>query len=267
MRFRPRGLITIINYHQPHRDTFEAHMRELAKWYQFASIDFTKSYGSSRHPLVVTLDDGYMSNYQLMKTISKYVIPAVIYVVAGLVDTNRRFWFDMLPHNSIAMRELKTAIDADRISILKKRYGYTHEMEFDRRTVLNSSEIRDMQKVGCTIASHSLTHPIFTRCPEDKIQHELRGSRELLSRILGKSINDFAYPAGYWGKEISESTMDAGYSSSRTTQPGRYRHGDNVFGLPCFGIADDAGPGKALLQASGLWGKYRRILKSVVTSR
>ncbi len=112
-------------------------------------------------------------------------------------------------------------------------------MEFDRRTVLNSLKFETCKRSAAP-CSHLLLI-LFHSVPEDKIQHELRGSRELLSRILGKSINDFAYPAGYWGKEISESTMDAGYSSSRTTQPGRYRHGDNVFGLPCFGIADDAG--------------------------
>jgi len=91
-----RRKITIINYHDPKREVFEEHAKVYARNYSFVSIEMVLTAlkeGSMSNlppkPLLVTFDDGYAGNAQLIDILKRYGIPAVVYAVAGVVSTRR----------------------------------------------------------------------------------------------------------------------------------------------------------------------------------
>lgn len=48
----------------------------------------------------------------------------------------------------------------------------------------------------CTIGSHSLTHPILRKCSEAQVKREIKESKLLLEKKIGKAVKCFAYPYG-----------------------------------------------------------------------
>src|SRR5450631_2232578 len=50
---------------------------------------------------------------------------------------------------------------------------------------LTPSQMRGMQAAGMEIGSHTVSHPRFTRLPDDSARRELEDSRDGLEQILG----------------------------------------------------------------------------------
>jgi peptidoglycan/xylan/chitin deacetylase (PgdA/CDA1 family) len=64
------------------------------------------------------------------------------------------------------------------------------------RSMLNWQEILEMKQGGVTLGAHTLTHPDLTRLPPDRMEAEIRDSKEIIEDILGTPIACFAYPYG-----------------------------------------------------------------------
>lgn len=90
----------------------------------------------------------------------------------------------------------------------------------DSETFLSSDEIRELDKRGHVIGSHSASHPLrFAACSEDAILREWRISAEKLSDILGKKISVASIPGGAYSKQIAESASRAGINKLFTSEP------------------------------------------------
>src|SRR5262249_32334232 len=95
-----RRRVTIITYHDPSPDVFDAHLCVLRSLYSIialeAYIDATERGAVSALPpkaLIITLDDGHRGNHALKRVIEKHQVPVTIFLCSGLVGTRRRFWF------------------------------------------------------------------------------------------------------------------------------------------------------------------------------
>lgn len=64
------------------------------------------------------------------------------------------------------------------------------------RTMLSWLEIAEMKRRGMTLGAHTLTHPDLTRLPPDRVEAEIRDSKEILEDRVGAPIACFAYPYG-----------------------------------------------------------------------
>ena len=62
--------------------------------------------------------------------------------------------------------------------------------------------------------------------------------------------------------DVKKWCQDAGYVTARTIDPGWVSPGADLLALPNFGISDNAGLSKAMVQSSGLWD----VIKQFVTS-
>jgi peptidoglycan/xylan/chitin deacetylase (PgdA/CDA1 family) len=211
-------------------------------------------------PLLITIDDGHIDNALLLGIIKKYNLPAVIYVVAGIIGTKRGFWFDKLSHHSQEMKILKNMSDAERRSWMEHHYKHKDELEYDTPSALSIEQLKDFIAVGCTIGSHTMFHPMLTRC-DDKIGFsECVESRNFLENALGVPVKHFALPNGNMDIRVKDWLNKAGYLTCRSITPGFLVEDGDALSLPCFGISDNAGSNKALLQASGLWNIFKRIV-------
>ena len=262
-----RHKITIINYHNPSPEIFSRHMSLFSQLYSFISIDqltaALKSKDFSSLPpksLLVTIDDGYADNYRLLAIISSLSIPVAIYVVAGVVDTNRRCWFDLFPHSGETMRYLKSLTDTQRRQWLKLHLNHSDEKEYNSPSLLSAQQLHTLLKAGCTIGSHSLFHPLLDKCSERVGLNECKTSKVLLERFLHTDIIHFALPNGNGNNNVRRWIVTSGYLTCRTTTPGWVTQNSDLLLLPTFGIDDNANSFKARLQACGIWWFLKPLL-------
>jgi len=62
--------------------------------------------------------------------------------------------------------------------------------------MLSWQEVREMQRHGMEIGAHTLTHPDLTRVSRERVEEEVRGSKEQIEEMLGTPAVSFCYPYG-----------------------------------------------------------------------
>ncbi|MFI5983967.1 polysaccharide deacetylase family protein [Streptomyces sp. NPDC051555] len=89
-----------------------------------------------------------------------------------------------------------------------------------RKPLLSAEGIRAVAEAGQEIGSHGLLHQHLTDVPDDVLQQELRGSRELLRELTGTLPEGFCYPYGSLDSRVVEATRAAGYGYACAIDPG-----------------------------------------------
>ena len=100
------------------------------------------------------------------------------------------------------------------------------------------ADLRAIHNKGFGIGSHTVKHPILTRCtPADALQ-EMVDSREQLESFIGGKVTAFAYPNGApnkdFGPEHIEIAKRAGYTCALTTHWGVATGDTSIFQIPRF---------------------------------
>lgn len=269
-----RNKVTIINYHAPAAAIFDRHAEYLSAHYNFVSCDEVVNALSTRDfsslppkSLLVTFDDGYASNHDLLPILLRHKIPAVIYVVAGLVGTKRRFWFDVVERGSAELECLKRMNDAARRQYLTNQYNHTDTTDYDEVTVLTYSQLAEFIALGGTVGSHTLYHPLLDMCEAHVAAHECNESKRQLERELGCEIQHFALPNGNSSPEILSLIRRLKYISCRTTEPGWVTTSTDPLRLPTFGVPDDASLQGLAARTSGAWSLLMRVWNSLLSVR
>ena len=70
---------------------------------------------------------------------------------------------------------------------------------------MTADQLREMQANGMKIGSHTVNHENLTDMNPEQIDFELRESKELLEKILGKPVYTLAYPTG----KVNEAVLDS----------------------------------------------------------
>ena len=88
-----REKVTILLYHNPKVGIWEKHLKYLKKHFNFITLDTLihslcdKKWSLiPRNPLIITIDDGYKGNFELLSLFKKYDVKPTIYIVSfGLI--------------------------------------------------------------------------------------------------------------------------------------------------------------------------------------
>jgi peptidoglycan/xylan/chitin deacetylase (PgdA/CDA1 family) len=178
-------------------------------------------------------------------------VPATIYLPTAFVGTDRRFNHDRLFHlANLALRErklvpaarallgpvasgqisLSAALDdylSDRrtaelevlIGALEQGLGgRPGELSPEQGDVISWDEAREMQLAGISFGAHTLGHCVLTTEPEERVEQEVRGSRECIERELGAPVRDFAYCNGWYSDLVVRVLARCGFRSAVTTE-------------------------------------------------
>ncbi|MFD9333573.1 polysaccharide deacetylase family protein [Streptomyces sp. NPDC060028] len=90
-----------------------------------------------------------------------------------------------------------------------------------RKSLLTAEGIREVAAAGQEIGSHGLLHQDLTTTPDDVLQQELRGSRDLLRELTGRLPEGFCYPYGHLDARVVAQVRAAGYAYACAIDPGR----------------------------------------------
>lgn len=131
-----------------------------------------------------------------------------------------------------------------------KRYGYpftvflyTQFLDTGSKA-LTSAMIAEMQKHGCSIGSHSISHPYPSAIKKEKakgdvafkqyLRYEMGKSAQILEKNYKQKILTYAYPGGFYLGEMLPIATECGYECLFTVLPGKVTRMTSNFTLPRY---------------------------------
>jgi peptidoglycan/xylan/chitin deacetylase (PgdA/CDA1 family) len=257
-------------------ETFRRHLREaLAAGYAPGSLsdalDVMAGKRTTKKDLcVVTFDDGYRDVYRYaMPVLQAMGFPAMMYLAAGYVGTDRRFNHDRLFHLASLLaktgqRPLYEALPASAAELLEpvlartqtlpaalddfigarspaeltaladaleKHLGGGPELKPECGEVMSWDETRDWARRGFELGAHTVNHTVLPLADPAEAEQEIVESKRILERELGTPIRDFAYPNGWYNRAIINLLVKAGFRSAVTTEDLPNKIGGDPFAL------------------------------------
>jgi peptidoglycan/xylan/chitin deacetylase (PgdA/CDA1 family) len=102
----------------------------------------------------------------------------------------------------------------------KYRWPAVLNLVAHRGTALSNTQVRRMVAWGWEIGSHTLGHPILTRCSSATLRRELVLSRRILHRTFDVQVDFFCYPGGAYNGRVMRAVRDAGYLAATSIRYG-----------------------------------------------
>ncbi len=249
---------------------FDEHMRALAAGYRvlpLAEVIKAIRTGQTLPDSVacVTFDDGFRTiATRALPILERERIPATVFVVTSLVGSRQPAWPDALlfsvdrthapaaefegmhfPLDDARARRaaysrfcarLKEMHDAERRKALDRLYEQLGAPKVEQESpfaTLDWEEIRSLRASGLVdIGSHTHSHPMLSRCPEEVQRYELSRSRAVLQANGIPTADLLAYPNGDYSAQTLRIAADEGYASGLTTVPGLAGSGRDTMALP-----------------------------------
>jgi peptidoglycan/xylan/chitin deacetylase (PgdA/CDA1 family) len=209
---------------------FEEQIRTLARHYQPVSVQQLERHmaGDAELPsraVLVTFDDGYQNVFEnALPILKRYGIPCTLFLVAGLVGTERSIWtaeLEWWQRADADLRDLKRCLKAmdgpSRSEALKSLLPSDARLPRCDSSLATWDVVRPWAGADVCIGSHGWTHESLIRCDDATLARELELSRSRLERELGIPVNSIAYPNGDHSPAVVEAAQRSGYSLAFTT--------------------------------------------------
>jgi len=226
-------------------EIFESHIEFYKNNYDLISVDDlekiidTEEVSKSRLALI-TFDDGYIDNYtNAYQILKSNAVPAVFFVPTSYIGSKLIPWWDEIAWmvrktslNSVKITQWESAISLDKNNIEKTIRAVLLKVKKTKKTkmdaileqlrvvlecqieepldslFMNWDQLREMQKGGMGIGSHTHSHEILSHVSTELQLQELAQSKKILDKELNTNISSFAYPVGRTGT-YTEETIEA----------------------------------------------------------
>jgi peptidoglycan/xylan/chitin deacetylase (PgdA/CDA1 family) len=209
--------------------------------------------------VVLTVDDGWKTNKtNIVEMAHQQNIPVAIFVTTEPVLVGNGYWWSYVKlanktgYLNITPEQVKLMENKSRLELivkLKDRFCVGRE-------AMTVDELQEIEKTGkIIIGSHTVTHPILSRCTDEEVYMEICHSKQQLEDILKHEINGFAYPNGDFSEREIKMVERAGYHLAFTTKP-TYLTSENIkdkYMLPRFEVLKDVSFAENICRMSGVW--------------
>jgi peptidoglycan/xylan/chitin deacetylase (PgdA/CDA1 family) len=182
-----------------------------------------------RRAVLVTFDDGHRSVLETaVPLLEARGMPAVAFVVAGLLDSERPFWWseviDLARAGGVAtgltglrpedvVRALKRVPDARRRAAIEELRASSSSAAVPVRQ-LTSSDLRTLEDAGVAVGNHTWSHPCLSLCDDDVRRDEIERAHSVLAAALGHAPAAFAYPDGDRDPRAAPVLRELGYRAA-----------------------------------------------------
>jgi peptidoglycan/xylan/chitin deacetylase (PgdA/CDA1 family) len=216
---RRRHQLAAVTCHAvPHRAAFERQIDILASMGQFVALaDVLAAVEDGRplpdHAILLTFDDGDRTVYDVAAPVlADRAIPAVAFVITGLIGTSEPFWWTEVEQlaGALAVARLKRVPDDERRAAIEALRA-SAAAPVDPQPQLRPAELTALEAQGIAIGSHTMTHPMLDQCRPAAVVAEVAGSFGDLAAMLGAPPASFAYPSGAYDDVARRAVIDAGY--------------------------------------------------------
>lgn len=256
-----RNKVTILVFHDIDEQTADQAFAYFSKHYNVIGLkDFldARKHGQPLPPkaLILTFDDGHIRNYELLSAFKKYGTPVTIFLCAGIVGTNRHYWFKA-KKNSYRTADLKKLPNHERLDVLENM-GFQQEKEFDKPQALTYEQISEMKRF-VNFQAHTLFHPILPKCQDAKAEEEILQSKSVLEKKFNLKVNAIAYPNGDYSWRDIELAKRAGYECGLTVDFGFNTTETDPFRLKRLSVNDTTKMDELIVKATGVWGFFKTL--------
>ena len=228
--------------------------------------------GDSAHLVAMSFDDGYRDNVRLaLPRLAAAGAGATFYLTAGLMETRRAPWWDVLAHALETTRQPRlradfgdAAIDlplstraereralarmlgvlrvapaeqAERLARLRDALEVTDEAPCE---LAGWTEAAELARAGMEVGAHTLTHPFLSLIGAEEQRREIGGSVEMVADRLGVRPRGLAYPGGDHDAGAIAAAREAGLDYAVVTRAGDVAPGAPRYELRRRGLYEGA---------------------------
>jgi peptidoglycan/xylan/chitin deacetylase (PgdA/CDA1 family) len=257
---------------------FERHLEYLSSNYRVLRLPEAVAYLVQGRTLpanavALTFDDGYADNLAAARAIARVGLSATFYLTAGCLAGDAPFWpaeiralVCRMPTPSVELTSsgqsirLAVGTPAERqssVAMLTKLFK-RHQIAVRERwrdelralagvaqlpsPMLSWTDVAEMQRLGMTIGSHTLTHPNLPSAGPADAAREISTSKSRLEQAIGEPVTMFSYPNGgadrYMTPEIATLVKQAGFAAATTSRNAFAGAGSDPFALERVQVAE-----------------------------
>lgn len=264
--------ILSVYFHNPSKALFENTVKWfLKRKYRFISVNeltlilqTQKKFPSSC--VVFTVDDGWRENKEnIFAVAEKYKIPVTLFATVDPIDKQEGFWWSyiskayqkkLIPQT---VQKLKTVPNSFR----KKTVLHTKQLISIQGEAVTIEDLKEMNHhSSMNIGSHTLSHPILTKCSEELARREIIESKNVLEKWINHPITSFAYPNGNYSTREIDILKENGYEIAFSTQQ-KYlanHYPINMYAIPRFDVLEEVSFAENICRMTGVW-FYRKSKK------
>lgn len=286
-----------------HIEKFRRQLAFLTRHYKIVSLQQAVEYCAGRgtvadHSVVITMDDGYESNYTLAwPLLREFNAPASIFLTTGFVEAGAFLWTDRLEYaiDTSTADSVELAVDGvrhrfslhDRLhcyrrinallkSLPQERLADALE-QLERATgtrlgqdpvppiykPLTWKQITEMAHGGLvSFGAHTRSHVVVSGCTPEIMRTEIVESKVAIERNVGVSCDLFCYPNGQPGDfngHTEKILRENGFVCGLTTVEGMNGPGSNVYELRRFQVTDGRSHEQFVLNVAGVLSVMKAI--------
>jgi peptidoglycan/xylan/chitin deacetylase (PgdA/CDA1 family) len=205
--------------------------------------------GIPSRSIAITFDDGYADYLSIAQPLLEQAgFASTVFIPTGYIGGE--FWWDMLssivsaldPAAPLTVRANGSKFDwrpgenrqaADRNLLANHLAAFLQTLQTDERrsclqqltescrtSVTTSSRDRALSETEInrlaglervSIGSHTVSHPMLSRIPAEQQQAELTESKQTLETLIGRAVNEFAFPHGSVSEPLVRLVEKCGY--------------------------------------------------------
>ncbi len=127
---------------------------------------------------------------------------------------------------------------------------------------LTLEEVKEMAAHRIEMGSHTRTHVYLPEVSAEKQWDQIKGSKDILEKQLGRPVKYFCYPSGGFSDAIKTMVRQAGYHAAVTTNRGSIHFNKDTFGLKRIRLSEQDNRNDFLwVKLSGYYNFFRRLKK------